>query len=109
MPQASAEDEGKGQGSPPSLPKVTERLDQQSVNTFNELSSLRGRTDYLERQQVESSAMNQHLMTQVNMMRGSLQHMAESLRYPVVTTEQSQSSEEEGFRVLNTTNRGGAP
>ena len=46
-------------------------------------------------------------MDQVAMMRTSLENMAR--RHPVITTEQSQSSKEEGFRVLNNTNRGWIP
>ena len=79
-----------------------------SSNNSNELSSLRGHITNLQHTMADVWATNQQLMGQVNMMRTTLEDMA--MRHPVITTEQSQSSQEEGFRVpMQTSNRGWPP
>ena len=116
MPQASAEDKGKGQGSilytaqediPPSFNTLNDRLDKQLAvqskmlreisNNSNELSSLRGLQTDMEGTIAELLEANQQLKDQVTMMKTSLEDMA--MRHPVITTEQGQSNEEEGFQA----------
>ena len=123
MPQASAEDKGKGQGSilytaqediPPSFNTLNDRLDKQLAvqskmlreisNNSNELSSLRGLQTDMEGTIAELLEANQQLKDQVAMMKTSWEDMA--MRHPVITTEQGQSNEEEGFQVPMKTSKG---
>ena len=89
-----------------SMPSKGTEMPQASAKD-NELSSLRGHITNLEHTMADVAATNQQLMEQVHMMRGALEDMA--MMHPVITTEQSQSIEEAGFRVLNNTNRGWTP
>ena len=116
MPEASAEDKGKGQGSvlhtaqedtPPSFDTLNNRLDKQLAmqstmltaisNNSNELSNLSCLQTAMEGTIAELLEANQQLVVQVNMMRTTLEDMA--MRHPVITTEQGQSDEEEGFQA----------
>ena len=73
-------------------------------NNSNELSSLRGLQTDMERTIAELLEANQQLKDQVAMMKTSWEDMA--MRHPVITTEQGQSNEEEGFQVPMKTSKG---